>query len=178
MKRFVLLIILLSVIVLPDVIAQKRKSERAYASFNAGEYFDSIDLFKDTYSKTSKSDKNTRTELVFMIAECYRLTNDPKNAETWYKLAVKSSYSKPEAQYYLAESYKKNGKYQQAIDEFKKYKQIAPSDSKADQEIRSCELSIEWLRNPEAYKVEELKELNSRESDFSPAYARDDFGVV
>jgi peptidoglycan-associated lipoprotein len=178
MKRFVLLIILLSVIVLPDVIAQKRKSERAYASFNAGEYFDSIDLFKDAYSKTSKSDKNTRTELVFMIAECYRLTNDPKNAETWYKLAVKSSYSKPEAQYYLAESYKKNGKYQQAIDEFKKYKQIAPSDSKADQEIRSCELSIEWLRNPEAYKVEELKELNSRESDFSPAYARDDFGVV
>ena len=178
MKRLVLLIILLSVIALPDVVAQKRKSERAYASFNAGEYFDSIDLFKDAYSKTNKSDKNTRTELVFMIAECYRLTNDPKNAETWYKLAVKSSYSKPEAQYYLAESLKKNGKYQQAIDEFKKYKQISPSDSKADQEIRSCEVSIEWLRNPEAYKVDELKELNSRESDFSPAYARDDFGVV
>ena len=178
MKRLVLLIILLSVIALPDVIAQKRKSERAYSSFNAGEYFDAIDLFKDAYSKTSKSDKNTRTELVFMIAECYRLTNDPKNAETWYKLAVKSSYSKPEAQFYLAESLKKNGKYQQAIDELKKYKQIAPSDSKADQEIRSCELSLEWTRNPEAYKVDELKELNSRESDFSPAYARDDFGVI
>ena len=178
MKRLVLFIILLSVIALPDVMAQKRKSERAYASFNAGEYFESIDLFKDAYSKTSKSDKNTRTELVFMIAECYRLTNDPKNAETWYKLAVKSSYSKPEAQYHYAESLKKNGKYQQAVDEFKKYKQIAPSDSKADQEIRSCELSGEWLRNPEAYKVEELKELNSRESDFSPAYARDDFGVI
>ena len=99
MKRLFLLIILLSVIALPDVTAQKRKSERAYASFNAGEYFDAIDLFKDAYSKTKKSDKNTRTELVFMIAECYRLTNDPKNAETWYKLAVKSSYSKPEAQY-------------------------------------------------------------------------------
>ncbi len=178
MKRFVLLIIFLSIITLPDVIAQKRKSERAYASFYAGEYFDAIDLFKDAYSKTSKSDKNTRTELVFMIAECYRITNDPKNAETWYKLAVKSSYSKPEAQYYFAESLKKNGKYQQAIDEFKKYKQVAPSDARADQEIRSCELSIEWQRNPEAYKVEELKELNSRESDFSPAYARDDFGVV
>ena len=34
------------------------------------------------------------------------------------------------------------------------------------------------MRNPEAYKVDELKELNSRESDFSPAYARDDFGVI
>ena len=51
MKRFVLLIILLSVIALPEVTAQKRKSERAYASFNAGEYYDAIDQFKDAYSK-------------------------------------------------------------------------------------------------------------------------------
>ncbi len=97
MKRLILLIILLIIVTLPEVAAQKRKSERAYAAFNAGEYYDAIDQFKDAYSKTKKSDKTTRTELVFMIAECYRLTNDPKNAETWYKLAVKSSYSKPEA---------------------------------------------------------------------------------
>jgi peptidoglycan-associated lipoprotein len=178
MKRLFLFIILLSVLTLPEATAQKRKSEKAYASFNAGEYYDAIDLFKDAYSKTNKADKNTRNELVFMIAECYRLTNDPKDAETWYKQAVRSSNSKPEAEYYLGESLKKNGKYQQAIEEFKKYKQAAPADAKADQEIRSCELAMEWMRNPEAYKVEELKELNSKESDFSPAYARDDFGMI
>jgi hypothetical protein len=100
-----------------ELTAQKRKAERAYSSFAAGEYFDAIDLFKDTYSKTRKTDKEARTDLVFMIAECYRLVNDPKNSETWYKLAVKSTYSKPEAQYRLAESLKKNGKYQLAIDE-------------------------------------------------------------
>jgi peptidoglycan-associated lipoprotein len=178
MKRLFLFIILLLAITLQEANAQKRKSEKAYASFNAGEYFDAIDLFKDAYSKTNKSDKAARTELVFMIAECYRLTNDPKDAEIWYKQAVKSSNSKPEVEYYLAESLKKNGKYQQAIEEFKKYKQVSPGDSKADQEIRSCELSMEWMRNPEAYKVEELKELNSKESDFSPAYARDDYGMI
>ena len=164
--------------IFPEVAAQKRKAEKAYSSFSAGEYFDAIDQFKDTYSKTKKTDKNSKTELVFMIAECYRMINDPKNAETWYKLAVKSSYSKPEAQYWLAESLKKNGKHQQAIDEFKKYKQVAPSDARADQEIRACELAIEWLRNPEAYKVDELKDINSKESDFSPAYGRDDFGLI
>ena len=42
-----------------------------------------------------------------MIAECYRLINDPKNAETWYKLAVKSViFPEPEAEYWLAESLK------------------------------------------------------------------------
>jgi len=178
MRKLSILVLLFIIIAAQEAPAQKRRSDRAYAAFSAGEYFDAIDQFKDTYSKTKKADKTSRTEYVFMIAECYRLINDPKNAETWYKLAVKSAYPRTEAQYWLAESLKKNGKYQQAIDELKKYKQVAPSDSRADQEIRSCELSLEWLRNPEAYKVDELKDLNSKESDFSPAYGRDDFGVI
>ncbi len=178
MKRLLLLVLLLIIITSQEVGAQKRKAERAYSSFTAGEYFDAIDQFKNAYSKTKKADKNSRNELVFMIAECYRMINNPKDAETWYKLAVKSSYSKPDAQFWLAESMKKNGKYQLAIDEFKKYRQVAPSDARADQEIRACELAIEWLKNPEAYKVEEMKDLNSKESDFSPAYGRDDFGLI
>jgi peptidoglycan-associated lipoprotein len=161
-----------------DAAAQKRKAERAHASFAAGEYFDAIDLFKDAYSKTKKSDKEERNELVFMIAECYRLTNDPRNAETWYKLAVKQNYSGPDAQFWLAESLKKNGKHQQAIDEYKKYKLAVPSDARADQEIRACELALDWMKNPESYVVEEVKDLNSKESDFSPVYGREDFGLV
>jgi peptidoglycan-associated lipoprotein len=178
MRRSLFLLITLLIIILPEASAQKRKTERAYDSFNAGEYYDAIDLFKDAYSKTKKAEKAQRAELVFMVAECYRHINDPKNSETWYKLAVKSAYSKPDAQFWLAESVKKNGKYSQAIDEFKKYKQVAPADARADQEIRSCELSNDWLRNPEAYKVDELKDLNSKESDFGPAYASDDFGTI
>ncbi len=178
MRRLILFLIILTVASGQESPAQKRKSERAWSSYNAGEYYDAIDLFKDAYSKTNKSDQAARTELVYMIAECYRMTNDPRNSETWYKLAVKSSYSKPEAQYRLAETLKKNGKYQQAVEEFKKYKQVVPSDPRADQEIRSCELAAGWIKNPEGYVVEEIKDLNSRESDFSPVYARDDFGVV
>ena len=178
MKRYILLIIILITAISVDISAQKRKTERSYETFYAGEYYEAIDQFKNAYSKTSKSDKIARTELVFMIAECYRLTNDPGNAETWYKLAAKSSTSKPDAQFWLAESMKKNGKHQAAIDEFRKYKQIAPSDARADQEIRACELAIEWMRNPEAYKVEDIRDINSKASDFSPAYGRDDFSLI
>jgi peptidoglycan-associated lipoprotein len=178
MKRIQVLIILLIIFALQDSQAQLKKVERAYESFQAGEYYKAIDHFKVAYSKTSKKDKENRAELVFMIGECYRLINDPKNAETWYKQAIRSSNSKPEAQFWLAESLKKSGKYQNAIDEFKKYKQIAQTDARADQEIRACELALEWQRDPELYKVEEIRDLNSRESDFSPAYGRDDFGVV
>jgi peptidoglycan-associated lipoprotein len=155
---------------------QKRKVDRAYEFFRAGEYFEAIDYFKDAYSKSK--DKDIKADMVFMVSECYRLVNDPKNAEIWYKKAVRTPNVKPEAQYWLASSLKKNGKYEQAAEEFKKYKQLMPGDLRADQEIRSCELASEWTRNPEAYKVEELKEVNSKESDFSPAYSRDDNGVI
>lgn len=178
MKRLVIVIIILVTVAFSEVTAQKRRDERAYDSFNAGEYFEAIDQFKNAYSKAKKSDRSRRAELVFMIAESYRMVNNPRSAETYYKLAVRSSYSRPEAQYWYAESLKKNGKHELAIDEFKKYKQVAPSDARADQEIRSCELAIEWLNNPEAYNVVELRDLNSRQSDFSPAYGRDDFGLV
>ena len=178
MKRLFLLLIILITASSDDISAQKRKTERAWETFNAGEYYEAIDLFKDAYSKTRKSDKNARTELVFMIAESYRLTNDPKNAETWYKLAVRSAVAKPDAQYWLAESMKKNGKHQAAIDEFRKYKLVAPSDARADQQIRACELALEWIRNPEAYIIEDIRDINSRAADFSPAYGRDDFSLI
>ena len=176
MKSFLLLFLILLFALSPEIFAQKRKVEKAYDFFKAGEYFLAIDHFKNAYSKTK--DKAIKADMVYMVAECYRLLNDPKNSEIWYKKAVKTAYSKPDAQYWFAESLKKNGKYLQAIDEFKKYKQIVQNDARADQEIRACELATEWLRNPEAYKVDEIKDVNSRDADFSPAYARDDFGVI
>jgi peptidoglycan-associated lipoprotein len=113
-----------------------------------------------------------------MIAESYRLTNNPRNAETWYRTTVRSVNSSPEALFRLAEMMKKNGKYEQAIEEFRRYKQIVPADARADQQIRACELALEWQRNPEPYRVEEIRDLNSRMSDFSPAFARDDFSMI
>ncbi len=159
-----------------NVLAQKRKAERAYAAFSAGEYYEAIDLFKDAYTKTKE--KEVKADLLFMVAECYRITNDSKNAETWYKKAVKAPFIKPEAQLMYAETLKKNGKYDLAIPEFRSYKQIAPTDARADIGIRSCELANEWMAKPENYVVEDIKDLNSRESDFSPVFARDDFSML
>jgi peptidoglycan-associated lipoprotein len=168
--------LILLITAFPELYGQKKKAERAYEFFNAGEYYEAIDHFKSTYSKSK--DKELKAEMVFMVSECYRLINDPKNAELWYKKAIKSSYSKPAAQFWYADALKKNGKYQLAIDEFRNYKQLVPGDARPDQQIRSCELALDWLRNPEAYKVEELKEINSKDADFSPAYAREDFGLL
>ncbi|MCA1741898.1 MAG: OmpA family protein [Bacteroidales bacterium] len=172
-----LILIFTLVLLLPVALsAQKQKTERAYSAYQAGSYYEAIDLFKDVYSKTR--DKQVKAEMVFMVAEGYRLINDPKNAELWYKRAVRSAFPRPEAQYWLAESTKKLGRYPQAIEEFRKYRQLVPGDPRTEQQIRACELAIEWQASPESYNVEELKEVNSRNSDFSPAFGRDDNGLL
>jgi peptidoglycan-associated lipoprotein len=176
MKYFLLFSTLILITLYPDCSAQKRRADKAYEFFNAGEYYLAIDHFKSAYSKSR--DKAIKADMVYMVAECYRIMNDPKSAEIWYKKAVRTAYAKPSAQFWYAESLKKNGKYPLAVDEFKKYKQLSPTDPRVDQEIRACELAAEWLRNPDPYKVDDLKDLNSKDSDFSPAYARDDFGVI
>ncbi len=176
MNRPLIIIFTLLLLIPVTLSAQKQKTERAYAAYQAGSYYEAIDLFKDVYSKTR--DRQVKAEMVFMVSECYRLTNDPKNAELWYKRAVRSAFPRPEAQYWLAESTKKLGRYPQAIEEFRKYRQLVPGDPRTEQQIRACELAMEWQASPESYNVEELKDVNSRNSDFGPAFGRDDHGLL
>lgn len=176
MKRLIYLTVAVALLFPSLLQAQKQKTERAYAAYNAGSYYDAIDYFKDVYSKTR--DKQLKADMVFMVSECYRLIDDPKNAELWYKRAVRSPFPKPEAQYWLAESTKKLGRYPQAIEEFRKYRQLVPGDPRTEQQIRSCELAMQWQSSPESYNVEELKEANTGDSDFGPSYGRDDNGLV
>jgi peptidoglycan-associated lipoprotein len=102
MNRPLIIIFTLLLLIPVTLSAQKQKTERAYSAYKAGSYYEAIDLFKDVYSKTR--DRQVKAEMVFMVSECYRLTNDPKNAELWYKRAVRSAFPRPEAQYWLAES--------------------------------------------------------------------------
>ncbi len=176
MDKIIFRLIVLLLLLPAGLSAQKQKTERAYAAFEAGSYFEAIDFFKDVYSKTRE--KQLKAEMVFMVSECYRLINDPKNAELWYKRSVRSPFPKPEAQYRLAEVTKKLGRYPQAIEEFRKYRQLVPGDPRTEQQIRACELAMEWQDSPESYIVEELKDANSRDSDFGPAFARDDYGLL
>lgn len=83
MNRLIIIVVAVALLCPSLLMAQKQKTERAYAAYNAGSYYEAIDYFKDVYSKTR--DKQLKADMVFMVSECYRLINDPKNAELWYK---------------------------------------------------------------------------------------------
>ncbi len=163
-------------LVSPDANGQKKKLQKAIDAFDAGEYYDAIDLYKEAYA--ALQNKDLKTDAVFKIAECYRLTNSPEKAELWYKKAVGRNYPDPIAVLHYAESMKKNGKYEDAGLEFKRYQELVPDDPRGALGTKSCELSMQWLENEMGYVIQDMKYFNSRGRDYSPAFARDDYQVV
>lgn len=178
MKYSLYILIIFFLLSLPaGLMGQKRdRTDKARAAYEAGEYAIAADLFKDAYNKIS--DKEVKTEIIFLIAECYRITDAPDKAEIRYKQAIQKEYPNPIIYLRYAEALKMNEEYNDALEQYKKYKEMVPDDPRGNDGIQSCELALDWLENPSSYEVENMKFFNSREKDFSPCYASDDYQLV
>jgi peptidoglycan-associated lipoprotein len=158
--------------------AQKKKDQttKARAAYDAGEYFVAIDLFKDAYNKVS--DKDLKNEIIFLIAECYRITNQPDKAELRYKQAIQREYPNPIIYLRYADALKMEEDYADAMEQYRRYKELVPDDPRGQEGITSCELAVEWMDRPTNYTVENMKYFNSRQSDYSPYFADADYTMV
>ncbi|MBP1669116.1 MAG: ompA 2 [Bacteroidetes bacterium] len=155
------------------VSGQNRKAVKAYETFDAGEYYAAIDEFKRAYQQIS--DKKEKLNIAFHIAECYRITNNSTQAALWYSKVVAKDYENPVAILYYADALKMNQNYEEALAQYMHYKDLVPDDPRGADGILSCDQSLSWIENPTGYQVEEMKFIDSKFSDYSPAYSRDDY---
>ena len=155
---------------------QSAKLKKAYEEFNAGHYSSAADMLRKNY-ETAKTNEE-KADVMFKIGECYRLINEPARAEMWYVKAVAKNYMDPVIHLRMGEIKKMRQKYAEAKEEFKKYKEKVPGDRRGDDGIKSCDIALESIANPNGYQVEPMKFFNSRQNDFSPAYAADDYLTV
>ncbi|MCB0410236.1 MAG: OmpA family protein, partial [Flavobacteriales bacterium] len=101
----------------------------------------------------------------------YRLKEDGTQAAVWYSKAITAKYDDPIAILYLADIYKSQGKYEEAIVEYNKYKAAKPGDKLADIGIKSSTDAKSWKDNPTKVVVNPLPLLNSEDYDFSPTFS-------
>lgn len=172
------LLLLLGLLMLaaPHIQAQNKKYLKAYEAYNAGEYYKAIDLFKEAYERIT--DKKEKTRIIFHVAECYRRTNRPKQAALWYSKALSKNYEDPLAYLYYADMLKMNGNYEDAKVQYNAYIELMPSDSRGADGVKSCDLALEWIEYPNGYNVTEMRFINSRQNDYSPTFAREDYRVI
>ena len=152
-----------------NAIAQKDHLAVADQAFEGQEYYKAITLLKKAYSK--EKDKANKAEIIFKTAECYRFVNDSKQAETWYRKALKIKYPENNVQLYYANALKANGKFEDAIVEYEKYSELVPDDPRGKNGAEACALAQKWVDNPSRYVVENAVQLNGKQMDFSPSYA-------
>jgi peptidoglycan-associated lipoprotein len=135
-----------------------------------GEYYNSIPYLKRAYSK--EKDKGVKAYILFQIGDSYRKINDMKNAGDWFDKAIRAGYDNPLAVLYLAEAQKANGNYAEALENFKRYRSIAPDDPRGANGAIACELSREWIKKPTKHVVENVEAINTRYYDFNITFSK------
>jgi peptidoglycan-associated lipoprotein len=153
--------------------AQNRKATKAYATFDAGEYYTAIDQFKNAYQNTG--DKKEKLHMAFYIAECYRKIGNAPQAALWYGKVVAKDYENPVSVLYYADALRMNQNYEEARSQYQRYKELVPNDPRASDGILSCNFALQWISQPSGYQVEDMKFINSKDNDYGPAYSRSDY---
>lgn len=178
MHKGIILLVFLGLIaaVQPVEGQRKERDSRANAAYEAGEYYEAIDLFKRAYSKVS--DRERQAEIVFKIAECYRITGEPRQAALWYRKALQQDYQDPELYLRYGQSLMRYERFEEAEEQFRIYKDLVPDDPRGDWGIESARVTQEWMSDPTGYIVENMRYFNSFSRDWSPAYANEDYMEV
>lgn len=111
--------------------------------------------------------------IAWMIAESYENNNNYEQAGEWYNKAIESEHGTESIKKY-ALMLKAQERYVDAIPQFQKYLQEEPyRRPEINQEISACELALKWMeRQEDEYErdtyIENLKSLNTTNSDFNP----------
>jgi peptidoglycan-associated lipoprotein len=153
-----------------NVSAQKDFLKEAdHALYTEGKYFDAIEMYKKAYTK--EKGRDVKAEIIFKMAESYRLSDQSEQAEVWYDKAILARYNNPLSYLHLGEMKMVNGKYDEAIVQFKKYIAEVPEDSRGQQGVKSAQDAQKWKDQPTKYVVEPMSLLNSEGYDFSPTFS-------
>ena len=166
-----LFITFMFLMVIPADGQRKPRDARAQAAFEAGEYYQAIDLYKNAYNKVNDRDK--KTAILFRIGECYRILGEARSAQLWYRKALREEYQDPVIFLRYAQVLMINEEYADAAEEFERYQELVPDDPRGSTGIESCLAAIQWMDNPTGYIVDDMRYFNSRERDFSPAFVNE-----
>ena len=168
-KILFILFILVSFLSFSQEFTPGKKTIKADEVFSRNEFLKAVDLYTKAYEKASN--KPEKAYCRFQIAECYRMMGNTRRAESKYKSAISKKYYDPIVYLYYADMLKANQKFDLAKEQYKKYAELVPNDERGKMGIESCEKVVEWMKIPTRYIIKNMRKINSKYSEFAPAYS-------
>jgi outer membrane protein OmpA-like peptidoglycan-associated protein/tetratricopeptide (TPR) repeat protein len=141
------------------------KADKNFANFNfqsAIEHY--LALVKSGYKATTKGHVTAR------LGDSYRLINDPKNAELWYRIAVESDNCEPITYFYLAQVLRSNQKYDEIGKWLNKYLKSVPEHDAGIKELANFRSYDKIYSDSTGIFVKPMDKVNTPKSEFSPAF--------
>jgi peptidoglycan-associated lipoprotein len=161
-------IFLLILVVLLSSCSARKYMNTARISYEIGEYYNAIEKYRKAYRSQKLGDE--KAEMAFTIAESYYRLSDWAKATVWYKNAIKRNYSEPMCMLHYADCLRAAQKYDEAITWYQTYLGVKPDDQYAKNGLEACKIVNGWLDRPSRYMVNIVKEVNSKDNDYCPAF--------
>lgn len=173
MKRHFLILFVFPILLSGCGLFQSASIEEANKQFDLYRFAEAVKMYEELYESDDVKTEE-KAVIAFKTAQSYSKMNKWRRAASWYKRAINRGYQDPEIHYAYGNVLKHQEDYDQALEQYKKFKEARPGDPRADQSIKSIDLNKKWDKEGTRYVVEEEKELNSRANDYAPAYRRNE----
>jgi len=153
------------------LIAQNRNIKIADEAFANERYTEAVQKYLKGYKKLKKN-RLEKARVNMQIAKSYLMMNDLRRAKSYYSRLIRSKahHQKPELQLEYARILLGLANYEEAKKQFEAYLLLVPNDPRALIGLKSIDKIKEWTENPIDYTIENIRKINTRYSEFSPAY--------
>lgn len=143
-----------------------------YASENFCEAADKCALAYRKIARQTKSALKMKADMAFKTAECYRQTEQHKDANEWYDRAILLEYYNidPIVYYYNGEMLRFMREYKKAIENYNEFKKLVPGDERADVGIASCNAVEDFVANKTRHEIELQANISVKEFDMAPMF--------
>ncbi len=161
-KRILISTLVITAVLFTQASGQVKNAKREIALYN---YAKAVTLLQKALKKNKEKTK-TKREATLLLADCYRRQNDMLNAKEWYAKVVKFGNVEPVNYYYYAQTSRSCGDYPEARRMFLLYDSIVPKDHRGRIFAGYCDSAIAWRDKIPSVEINNVKTLNSRQSDF------------
>lgn len=168
-----LILILLAFIVFEGCSFGK-KIKDGETAYERKQYSVAIEMLQDEYDKAENERIRGRT--AYLLGMSYSFLEENSLSVDWLTKASDNDYGN-EALLKLAQAYKKEGKYQSAIDVYKLLKNSSNNKRQIDREIYVINEISKWSNEPVPGVRVELMNDNSAYSEYSPVLLDKNFLV-
>ncbi len=161
-----------------SLYAQNRHIKTADKAFETQLYQEAAERYKKGFKKLKT--KEEKAKVAFKMAECYRLTNQLRKAKAQYKRVMRYEMQKenPEIVLRLGQTHLMLEEFKEADAYFIIYDSLMGDDPQAQIAIESIKFARRSIGNPKNYTIENIKKINSKYDDFSPAYQDNNYQSI